>query len=58
MTDSDSEPSPNDPGPVAAPGDALVAALSDAVRAHRTRRVPLPVLRAAHARHDPTGALE
>lgn len=36
--------------------DPLVAALQEAVLRSGTRRVPLSVLRTAHARHDPTGS--
>lgn len=40
----------------AAAADPLVAVLRTAVSGHRVRRVPLMVLRAAFAGHDPTGA--
>lgn len=33
-----------------------MTALRDAIAVYRTRRIRLPVLRAAHAHHDPTGA--
>lgn len=36
--------------------DALVTALAAAVAGYRVRRVPLAVMRAAFAEHDPTGA--
>lgn len=36
--------------------DSLVTALAAAIAGHRTRRVPLTVLRIAFAQHDPTGA--
>lgn len=42
--------------PPGLPTDPLLSAVANAVATHRTRRVPLAVLRAAHARHDPTGA--
>ncbi|MBM9459238.1 hypothetical protein JK386_04935 [Nocardioides sp. zg-536] len=36
--------------------ERLADALAVAINAHKVRRVPLQVLRAAHARHDPTGS--
>lgn len=53
MTSQENPPAPQ---PVDGVVDELVDVLRAAVADHRVRRVPLPVLRAAFARHDPTGA--